>query len=195
MAEARVQQSGRPDPPEGVALIERSGLEMAEVSAWRGTSREVHRVITEVLGVPPPEQPNTVSIRGSTRIIWLGPDRWLILRPAGGGLASELIARLPSDTAAVVESGAGRCMFTISGLRSREVLAKHLPLDLSGIRFPVGRCAQSAMAHMDVLVHAESEGTFDVLVHRSFARDLWEVLIDAGLEFGIEARPPDCKSQ
>jgi sarcosine oxidase, subunit gamma len=195
VAEAKRQQPGRPERSEGVALGERTGLEMVEVSAWRGTSRKVCRVITEVLGVPPPEQPNTVSTREATRIIWLGPDRWLILRPVGGGLASELIARLPRDAAAVVEAGAGRRIFTISGSRSRDVLAKHLSLDLSGMKFPAGRCAQSAMAHMGVLVHAESEGTFAVLVHRSFARDLWEVLIDAGLEFGIEARPPDCKSQ
>lgn len=191
MAEARLQQSGYADPPEGVALAERIGLEMVQVVARWGSSQEVHGVLSEVLGIPPPVQPNTVATRELTRIIWLGPDRWLILRPAGGGLAAELTARLPPSSAAVVESGAGRRVFTLSGPRAREVLAKHLPLDLASTEFPAGRCAQSAIAHIGVLVHAESEDTFDILVQRSFARHLWEVLIDAGLEFGVDVRPPN----
>lgn len=189
MAEAVSQQVGRADPSHRVTLLERTGLEMVQVSAWRGASREVRDALTAALGVPPPEQPNTVSVRELTRIMWVGPDRWLILRPGDGGLTRELTARLSSAGAAVVESGAGRRMFTLSGPCARAVLAKHLPLDLSAPEFPVGHCAQSAMAHMGVLVHAEREETFVILVHRSFAQHLWEVLIDAGLEFGVDVHP------
>jgi len=169
-------------------LAERAGLEMVQVSAWPATVDKVLQALSEIIGVYPPEQPNTVASREQTNVLWLGPDRWLIVKPAESGrdLVSELAERLPSDTAAVVELSAGRCVFAISGARSRGVLAKYLPLDLSRSNFPSGRCAQSAMAHIGVLVHAEGEDAFEIFVYRGFARHLWEILTDAALEFRDE---------
>jgi heterotetrameric sarcosine oxidase gamma subunit len=172
----------------GVKIAERTGLEMAQVSAWPETSREVSRILGEFLGVSPPERPNGVANQGQQRILWLGPDRWLIVRPAENeNLASELVARLPSEAAAVVESGAGRCVFIVSGPRARDVLAKLLPLDLSAAQFPVGSCAQSAMAHIGVLVCVEGEDVFEIFVYRGFGRYFWEILCDASPEFGLDA--------
>jgi heterotetrameric sarcosine oxidase gamma subunit len=173
-----------------VILTERTGLEMAQISAWPAASRGVFRILTEVLDVPPPELPNTVANQGQTKILWLGPNRWLIVRPTKShDLASELAARLPFDSAAVVELGAGRCVFAVSGPRARDVLVKHLPLDLSASQFSVGRCAQSAIAHIGVLIHAEGQDRFELFVYRSFAQHLWTVLTDAALEFGLEVQP------
>jgi sarcosine oxidase subunit gamma len=177
----------------GVTLAERTGFEMVQVSARPATSDEVSGVLTEVLGVRPPQQPNAVANRGQIKILWLGPDRWLIVRQAESQqvLALELGARLSLDTASVVEVGAGRCVLALSGTHARDVLAKYLPLDLSEAKFPAGRCAQSAMAHIGVLVHSEGEGAFEIFVSRSFERSLWEMLTDAALEFRLEARRRD----
>jgi sarcosine oxidase subunit gamma len=171
-----------------VALAERTGLEMAQVSAWPLTLIEVSRILTEILGLSPPPLPNTVNSQGETNILGLGPNRWLIVRPAKSqrNLASELAEQLSPNLAAVAELGAGRCVLTLSGFRSREVLAKGLPLDLSASKFPAGRCAQSAMAHIGVLVVAKGEDAFEIFVYRSFAQHLWEVLTDAAVEFGVE---------
>jgi heterotetrameric sarcosine oxidase gamma subunit len=179
----------RPGPPgptgKGVALVERMGFQMVQVSTWPTTSDGVSQILAHILGVRPPEQPNTVSSRDPIKIFWFAPNRWLVVRPAKShpDLASELTQPLPANSAAVVELGAGRCIFTVSGPRSRDILAKQLPIDLSKSRFPAGRCAHSAIAHIGVLVHAESEDAFEILVYRSYARHLWEVLTDAALEF------------
>jgi heterotetrameric sarcosine oxidase gamma subunit len=175
----------------GVTLTKRTDFETAQVWAWPETSAAVVRILTEALGVRPPEEPNVVASERRIKILWLGPDRWLIVRQVDHprGLASELIAQLPAGTAALVDLGAARCVFTISGPRSRDVLAKHLPLDLSESMFPTGRCAQSAMAHIGVLVHAESADTFEIFVYRSFAQHLWQLLTDAAWEFCLDAPP------
>lgn len=169
----------------GVTLAERTGLEMTQISAWPATSAEVSRILNGALGVWPPIKPNTVANRGHIKILWLGPDRSLIVRPADRqqDLPSGLAARLATDIATVVDLSAGRCVFSLSGALSRDVLAKLLPLDLSESEFPVGCCAQSAMAHVGVLVHAEGRDAFEIFVHRGFARHLWDTLADAALEF------------
>jgi methylglutamate dehydrogenase subunit D len=163
---------------------------MVQVSAWPATLDTVLQTLADVTGVHPPEHPNTVASQGPTRILWLGPERWLIVRPGSSGrdLVSELTEKLSSDAAAIVELSAGRCVFAISGPLAREVLAKELPLDLSLGEFPIGHCAQNSMAHIGVLVNATGEDAFDIFVYRGFAQHLWEILTDAALEFGVDVR-------
>src|SRR5262249_13812632 len=92
-------------------------------------------------------------------------------------------AGLTPDTAAVVEVGSGRCVLEVSGETARELLSRHLPLNLSNAAFPVGSCAQTAIGHIGVLLHAESPDVFALYVYCSFAHHLSEMLTDAALEF------------
>ena len=176
-------------PDQAVSFTRRAGLDMIQVSAWPATSGEVCRILTEVLGVSPSMQPNAVTELGSVEILNLAPLRWLAVWPVQTQreYASKLAMRLPPDLAAITEVGAGRCVLCLSGPRSRDVLAKLLPIDLSAPRFSVGQCVQSAIAHIGVLVNAAGDDAFEIFVYRSFARHLSEVLMDASLEFGCTA--------
>jgi methylglutamate dehydrogenase subunit D len=173
-----------------VNLVERTGFELVQLSAWPSTSPYVFQILTEDIEVQPPETPNTVTRCAHTNLFWIAPHRWLIMRPVArdNGLATELAARFPSDTATMVELSAARSVLVVSGSRSRDVLAKLLPLDLSISKFPPGCCAQSVMAQIGVLLHAAGEDTLEIFAYRSFARHLREVLADAALEFGFDAR-------
>jgi sarcosine oxidase subunit gamma len=168
-----------------IVLAEIKDLEMVEITAWVGTIDHVSRSVSEIMGIGPPERPNTVMCRGPLKIYWLGPNRWLLVRPSDGerNLARVLYACLSPHSAAVVDVGAGRSVFIISGSASRELLAKGLPLDLSAREFPPNHCAQTAYANIQVLVHASREEEFQILVSRSLSAHLLEVLTDAGLEF------------
>ena len=165
-----------------VLLQERTGYEMVQLTAWPTTDAQTRLAVSAMLGLEPPNRPNTVSALGPLRILALGPLRWLIVRPARTPcLTDGLAATLTCDTATVVDLSAGRCALTVSGERSRELLAKHLPLNLSEPAFPAGHCAQTAAGHIGVLLHAESRHTFAVYVYRSFARHLAEMLTDTSL--------------
>lgn len=196
MAEAHaVDNSGfwQSRADKSVTLTERPGLEMVQISAWPKTSDEVSRILTQVLGVQFPMQPNIVAQSDLTQILSLGPHQWLVKRPidSQAKLALEFLARLPSDIASIVEIGAGRCALRLSGDHSRDVLAKLLPIDLTRSHFPVGCCAQSAIAQIAVLVLAVDDDSFEIIVNRSFARHLSEVLEDATLEFLVVPRSSD----
>lgn len=172
-----------------VSLSERAGLEIVQVAAWPATAARVQARLAELLGVRPPQSANTAESGGGIVVFSTGPDRWLIVRPKSNRiLASEVLDRLRPEDASVVDLGAGRRVFAIAGPRCRDVLAKFLPLDLTASRFPPGRCAQSAMGHISVLVHAPRADTFEIFVYRGFARHLWEMLTDGAREYGVEAQ-------
>jgi heterotetrameric sarcosine oxidase gamma subunit len=170
----------------GVTLGECTGLAMAQISAFRDRETEVAPIVDRLLGLSLPSRPNTAVTSAIARILWIGPSRWLIVASGWTSheLAFELASAIPDDAAAVVDLSAGRSVLSLSGPRTRSVLAKLLPLDLSSKRFPSGSCAQSSIAHIGVLLHAADADTFELFVYRGFARHLWEVLIDASLEFG-----------
>jgi sarcosine oxidase subunit gamma len=170
-----------------MTLAERTGLAVVQVSAWRATSGTVIRALTELFSVRPPERPNTMISQDDVRILSIGFDRWLIVesRVRDPHLALELSARLPSEVGAVIDLSAARSVFIISGPWSREVLAKHLSLDLSRSSFATDHFAQSVIAGVPILVHSESDDTFQIFAYRSFALHLREVLADAAREFGV----------
>lgn len=166
-------------------LTERTGLFIVQISAWPHTSDEVARILADVTGVHPPEKPNEVTSREQTQILHVSPHRWLLVMPTASSqnVVSALCARMGSELAAVVEISAALRCFRISGPLSRDVLAKLLPIDLAEAAFPAGRCAQGAIGGVGVLTRTAGDGVFELSVGRSFAQHVWEVLVDATLEF------------
>ena len=168
-----------------VTIDERDALEMVQVSATAVAAGPVRRSIERVLGASPPEAPNRFAQSGETRIVWIGPHRWLVVMPRRQAfdLAAELSASIKDDGAAVVDLGASRRVFTLSGPASRGVLAKALPLDVDPTKFLTGHCAQSAMEGIGVLLLATAADAFELFVYRGFAQHFLETLIDLSGEF------------
>ncbi len=141
----------------------------------------------EVLGMAPPATANTVASDGVRRILWLGPDEWLIATPPGeeAALGPRLEEALAGHHAAVTDVTDGRTVITLAGERASDVLAKGCSLDLHPRVFVAGQCAQSTLARASVIVHQTTDDpAYDIYVDRSFARYLWMWLEDASLEFG-----------
>lgn len=142
--------------------------------------------VSEVLGVAPPLEPNTVAEQGEHALLWLGPDEWLVLTPpdAQGGVLERLRGALADRFAAVTDVSGGQTVITLSGRRAREVLAKGCTLDLHPRAFGPGRCAQSRIAKSAALIRQTDESpAFEIVVRRSFADYLWQWLEDAAREY------------
>lgn len=140
------------------------------------------------LGLPLPLAPNTAAAAGGRAALWLGPGEWLVAAPSGAedGIARALRRALSGQSAAVTEVGEARTIIAVSGASARDVLAKGCTLDLHAREFGPGRCAQSTLATLDVIVHQTDEvPTYELYVQRSFAGHLWRWLEDAALEYGV----------
>jgi sarcosine oxidase subunit gamma len=119
-----------------------------------------------------PSTPNTFIVDGDRRVLWLGPDEWLVLHPAGAEPGSTVDV---SDT---------RVVFSVAGPHARSLLAHGCALDLHQPAFPAGSCAQTMLARAAVILMAVSdEPVYWLLVRSSFARYVAEWLDDAALEY------------
>ena len=139
VADDRVRLAEQPFPGQ-------MGLRVAPGSAAAGR-------VGEALGAPLPETPNTVAEAGRRHVMWLGPDEWLVVEPAGaeGGTEAMLAAALAGEGAAV-DLSANRTALILSGPDARAVLAGCCPLDLHPSAFPAGRCGQTLLARAQVII-------------------------------------------
>ena len=141
----------------------------------------------DVLGLPLPVIPNTVSSTADLTACWLAPTEWLLTLPEARehALSSALRAALQGQSVSIVEISGGQVVLHLSGSCVREVLAKGCPLDLHERAFATGQCAQSLLAKAPVLLRATARGV-EIVVRQSFATYLLQWLQVVTLEFAWE---------
>lgn len=128
--------------------------------------------VAAVLGVAPPDAPNTVTASGELSLLWLGPDEWLVTAPEGtaNDLAERLETALRGTHHSVCDLSAGRVVFELAGPEARAVLAQGVSLDLHPRAFEPGRCVQTVLARVPVLLHQiDPTPRFRLYVRASFA--------------------------
>jgi sarcosine oxidase subunit gamma len=139
--------------------------------------------LERVLECSLPRTPNTFHAASpASKVLWLGPDEWLLITPEGreDAMARALRRAAADGFASVIELGSGQTVIELRGERAREVIAKGCPLDLHPRVFGPGRCAQSRLARTLVTIaQADASPTFELIVRRSFADYLWQWLHDA----------------
>ena len=116
------------------------------------------------------------SMRLKDRLIWsVSPDEWTFLgsRP---------------DEADVVDLTHVRAMFRLTGVKASRVLAKICALDLGDDIFPEGAAARTLVAGVATeLIRDDQDGvrSYLILPSRSFGLYMYDVILDAGGEFGL----------
>lgn len=135
--------------------------------------------VRQAAGLSLPTEPNRVVRGGEVRALWLGPSEWLLVGPAGreGDLARSLRASLAGQHAAVTDVSEARTCILVGGPKARELMAKGCSLDLHPRAFGPGRCAQSGLVGVNIILEQIDERpTFEIAVLNSFADHLWRWL-------------------
>jgi heterotetrameric sarcosine oxidase gamma subunit len=111
---------------------------------------------------------------------------------AAPGRAADVAARVdPTDDRLVTvqDFTHGRALVRLTGGTAAEALSKLCAVDLGDRATPDGRAFRSSAARVTTdVVRDDVAGTRSYLLHceRSSAQYLFDVLLDAGREFGIE---------
>ena len=164
----------------GVTLSELTGLTLLDLRGNPATPEFITSVET-ALGCALPLAPNTSERGPHCDILWLGPDEWLLV----GSQAKPISAILPVERGFLTDVSHGRAALRLAGPRTRDLLAKGCGLDLHVRAFLPGHCAQTALAHVGVLLHLPRAGDeFDLYFARSYAQHVWHWLTTAAAEFG-----------
>ena len=136
----------------------------------------------EILGHELPTDSNTVTVGERFIILCLGENEWLIITPENE--ERELIATLRNKMDGILTSftdvSSSQCIIRVTGSHVRNVFAKGCSLDLHSRSFGVGKCAQSLIASVGVIIRQiDSTPSFELIVRRSFAEYLVNWLYDA----------------
>ena len=166
-----------------------AGIELSEHGPARQIGLRLRPPFPAYLaGLPLPLVPNRVAVMGTLRVLWLGPDEWLVVAE---GEALDLLPRLEravaNRRAAVSDLSSSRRSVEIAGGKARALLETGCGLDLHPRVFGPGHCAQTLLGRVPVILDQVSDAPhYRLLVRRSYARWLVDWLIDAAEPFQAE---------
>lgn len=130
---------------------------------------------------------------GEWLVIGAGPDEWLVIGPTADGPRIQDwltgLAASDPDPVSVIDVTHGRALVRLTGISAPDVLAKLCAVDLADELVPDGGALRTSVAKLVTdIVRDDSDGHRSYLIHceRSSGQYLWDSLVDAGLEFGIE---------
>jgi heterotetrameric sarcosine oxidase gamma subunit len=113
-----------------------------------------------------------------------GPDEWTLVGPIGNTMEVAT-----TGFATVIDLTHGRALMRLTGGQSSLVLGKLCPIDLSDRMCPNGAAFRASVANVVTdLVRNDLDGINSYLLHceRSSGQFLFDTLLDAGAEFGID---------
>jgi len=164
----------------GIRLSERSVRSVWLISAWPDRLAEAGAAAAEATGVAKAPGPGeSVTGKGGT-LMRTEALKWLLVSEAE-------MPRLAMDEAdgTVLDLGHARTVIHVVGPRAADLMARMVPLDLRRAKFPEGSVASTVLHHLGVTILARADG-YDIFVLRSFGLAVWEHLVDAAAQFGVE---------
>jgi heterotetrameric sarcosine oxidase gamma subunit len=127
-------------------------------------------------------------------VVGSGPGEWLLLGAAGtaAALRDRVRSRAGDDLVTTVDLTHGRALMRMTGRAAAQALAKVCAIDLDDSVTPDGTAFRTSVAKIatDVVRDDAGGGTGEpsYLLHceRSSGQYLFDCLLDAGREFGVE---------
>jgi heterotetrameric sarcosine oxidase gamma subunit len=190
MAEARSALKGQLAPGHfgrvgatGVTLSEVGSFGLVQVSAWPESLLAIGKEAARLAGCDEAPGPGQATAGANGTLLRVDPLKWWLISRQSP--ATRLF--LAAGDGAVLDLSSSRTWVTLSGPDAAGLLNRFLPLDLSDRAFPPGSSASTAFHHIGVTLWRDDEG-FNLLLPRSFAASLWEMLTESAAQFGYEIR-------
>ena len=123
------------------------------------------------------------SSNSNTRILWLGPNNWLVISSILDLLITEK-KKFNDQDFAITDLSYSRTIIELEGKQTDEVLKKGCPLNIN--EFKKGDCANSVYNGITITIDFISDDPKKVRIFglRSFGESLYHSITDASLEFG-----------
>ncbi|MBL81697.1 MAG: sarcosine oxidase subunit gamma [Rhodospirillaceae bacterium] len=153
-------------------------------------SQDVNKIMSRYFGTALPEGPNTFSVSGNRRALWLGPDESLLIceDQDSAELHRTLSTQLSCQHFQLTLLSDALAVYELNGPYVREILAKGCALDLHVSVFQPGQCAQSSLDRVAVVLMCEAVTSFRLICRTSFADYVETWLKDAAIEYGYMVR-------
>ena len=145
--------------------------------------------VSTAASVTLPTEPCSWNSGFGASAYWLGPDEWLLIVVDGEQSRVERQLRESvGSRLSVVDVSGGFIHVNLAGVDAGKLLQKSSPYDFHPRNFPPGCCVQTMFAQAAALVAAPEDGSFDLVLRRSYADYLVDWITDAAEEYGLVVR-------
>ena len=129
--------------------------------------------------------PMIVKSNLKTRILWTGPNQWLIV--SDDKILEDELKIFDSNNFAVTDLSHTRAIINIKGENSLEVLKKGCPYNFNNLKknMSINSVYHSIAVTIDFI--EENPYTMRIMCLRSFGESLYHSITDACLEYGYKA--------
>ena len=144
---------------------------------------EAHLNSIQIEGLDFPLQSPDVSSNKVTRILWTGPNTWLVISRKENII--EIIKEKCSDKDfAITDISHSRSVIQIKGIQTKDILKKGCPLNFN--EFKNNNSAGTVYHGINIVVDFvdNNPDTFNLFTLRSFGESFYHHITDAALEFG-----------
>tara|TARA_B100000945_G_scaffold299758_1_gene280708 strand:- start:1181 stop:1768 length:588 start_codon:yes stop_codon:yes gene_type:complete len=131
------------------------------------------------------EKPNSVILNDRVRILWSGPNSWLVTSK-DQNLFSKISANIKQSDFAVTDLSHSRSIIDIEGKLCKEVLKKGCPFNFNELN--KSNCINSVFHGITITVDVmgDTPDKIRLFALRSFGESLYHSITDSALEFGFK---------
>jgi len=164
-------------------VSEVSKLTIFQIARYRNSEFDISEIKVDSLNLPSTLKSSSNS---DTRILWLGPENWLVFSSKKNLMELEK-SQFDEKDFAITDISHSRSIIELEGNLVNEVLKKGCPLDINS--FKEGDCANSVYNGITITIDFISDNPKKVRVLglRSFGESLHHSITDACLEFGFKS--------
>ena len=154
-----------------------------QIAKFKNSDFDISKVKVDGLNLPSSLKS---SSNANTRLLWLGPDNWLVFS-SNLNLIEKEKKQFSELDFAITDISHSRAIIELEGNLVNEVLKKGCPLDINS--FKEGDCANSVYNGITVTIDFVSDNPKKVRISglRSFGESLHHSITDSCLEFGYKS--------
>lgn len=132
---------------------------LAMILVRRGKAEAASHALQVQCGLELPP-PGRLSMAETGTVLWNGPDRFLVVRQAGGARLAEQLGAVLDGLAYVAEASSSRAVMCVTGDAAAEWLNRLLAIDLHPRAFAVGSVALTIAAHVPIQIWRPDDASF-----------------------------------
>lgn len=158
-----------------------------QVAPWPETYAEVAGELAAALGLSEMPAPGRLAACDGERLVTrVEPLKFWVFGPDG----AEAPLTPEPDRAMALDLSHNDSAVRVEGRNARDLLARIVSIDLRQRSFPDMSFATTQAHHMITRVlRRDSDGPgYEIMVMRSFAEVMWDLLVEHGAQFGLEVR-------
>jgi len=165
-------------------ISENKDLLIIQIVQYKNSSTSLDSLKIDDLSLK--NEPLNVSNNNNTRILWCGPNNWLLVS-SKKNLLKEIVEKFDANNFAITNLSHSRAIIELDGTNAKEVLKKGCPYNFNELK--KDNSLNSTFNGMSVTIDVlnDNPNKIRIFTLRSFGESLYHSITDSCLEFGYKS--------